>query len=188
MYKSVAVFCGSKNGNDPLYEQHAKELGILLAQNEISLIYGGGSKGLMGAIANSVLNQQGQVIGVLPELLRSREHQHENLTTLHVVEDMHARKKMMYDLCEAAVVLPGGVGTLDELFEMVTWNNLTIHDKKIILLNSAGYYNFLLGHINQMQSQGFLYEDWRTMIEVFDTPYSIIDGWASNKNYNRHVR
>src|SRR5919112_2402982 len=160
MYTSVAVFCGSKNGSEPLYEQHAKELGTLLAQNNITLIYGGGNRGLMGALANAALEQQGEVIGVIPEILSSREHQHDKLSRLHVVEDMHARKKMMYDLCEAAIVLPGGVGTLDELFEMVTWNNLTIHDKKIIVLNSAGYYNNLLGHINVMQTQGFLYDDW----------------------------
>jgi len=184
MYKSVAVFCGSKNGNDPLYEQHAKELGILLAQQKIKLVYGGGNTGLMGAVANAALEQGGEVVGVIPEILTTWERQHNKLSALHIVEDMHTRKRMMYELSEAAIIMPGGNGTLDEMFEMVTWNALTIHDKKIILLNSAGYYNYLIGHINQMQSQGFLHDNWRKMIEVYDTPYSIIDGWVSNKNYS----
>jgi uncharacterized protein (TIGR00730 family) len=177
-YNSVAVFCGSRLGNDPLYQQHAKELGVLIAQKNITLVYGGGNNGLMGAVSNSVLEQKGKVIGVMPELLMKREQQHDQLTQLHVVADMHVRKKMMYDLCDAAIILPGGNGTLDELFEMVTWNTLTIHNKKIILLNTAGYFNHLLGHINHMQTEGFLYEDWKLMIDVYSTPDAIFAGWV----------
>lgn len=182
MYKSVVVFCGSKDGRDPLYLQHATTLGSLLAQQGITLIYGGGNNGLMGAVANAVLEQKGKVIGVIPELFNGREVKHETLTELHVVADMHVRKKMMYELAEAAIILPGGAGTMDELFEIITWNNLTIHDKKIVMLNTAGYYNSLISHIVQMQKQGFLYEDWRTMIEIYDTPGAIINAWALNKN------
>jgi uncharacterized protein (TIGR00730 family) len=181
MYKSVAVFCGSKIGNDPIYAQHAKDLGRLLVEHKIRLVYGGGHTGLMGVLADAVLQQNGEVIGVIPEMLKEQERQHTGITTLHIAVDMHARKKLMYDLCDAAIILPGGNGTLDELFEMVTWNGLSIHDKKIILLNTAGYYNYLISHINTMQANGFLYNDWREMLAVYETPDAIFSS-ASGKN------
>lgn len=181
-YTSVAVFCGSKNGNDPLFLQHAKELGELIAHHHIRLIYGGGGVGLMGAIADTVMLHGGTVTGVIPEVLVTRERQHHNITELKVVTDMHVRKKMMYELCDAAIILPGGNGTLDELFEMITWNTLKIHEKKIILLNSAGYYDHLITHINVMQQQGFLYEDWEERIFIFNDPASIFASLASDKN------
>jgi uncharacterized protein (TIGR00730 family) len=182
MFKSVAVFCGSNKGNDPIYMQHAKELGNLLCEHGIKLIYGGGNTGLMGAIANAVLDNGGEVIGVIPEMLTTMERQHLKITKLHIVDSMHTRKKMMYDLCDAAIVLPGGNGTLDEMFEMVTWNGLSIHDKKIILLNTAGYYNNLIGHINTMQVAGFLHNDWRETLAVYQTPDAIFGDLVSNKN------
>jgi uncharacterized protein (TIGR00730 family) len=175
MFKSLAVFCGSKNGNSPLYEQHAKELGKLIAENKVKLVYGGGNKGLMGAVADGVLQHGGYAIGVMPEILITWEQQHQSLSELHTVPDMHTRKRMMYDLCDAAIILPGGTGTLDEMFEMITWNTLNIHDKKIILLNSAGYYNSLLQHINRMFQEGFLYSDLRESIMVYNTPDAIFD-------------
>ncbi len=104
MYKAVAVFCGSNIGNDPIYEQHAKEVGKLLSERKITLIYGGGNTGLMGAIANAVLEHDGKVIGIIPEILKQRERQHEKITELRIVLDMHARKKIMYDLCDAAII------------------------------------------------------------------------------------
>ena len=167
--KHVAVFCGSKNGNNPLFVADASRLGRLMAEKKITLIYGGGNKGLMGAIANAVMEHGGKAIGVIPEVLLEWEHQHEGITELHVVKDMHIRKKMMYELCDAAIVLPGGNGTLDELFEMLTWNTLNIHNKKIILLNSAGYYESLIDHIEKMTAEGFLYEDWRKRLIVADS-------------------
>ena len=182
MFKAVAVFCGSKSGDDPIYEQHAKDLGILLAEKNITLVYGGGNSGLMGAIANAVLQYGGNVIGVIPEMLKERERQHEGISKLHIVNDMHARKKMMYDLCDAAIILPGGNGTLDELFEMVTWNGLSIHDKKIILLNTAGFYNNLISHINNMQMHDFLHSNWRDMMAIYKTPDAIFFGWDADKN------
>jgi len=185
MYRSVAVFCGSKNGNDPIYEQHAKELGKLLGEHNITLVYGGGNTGLMGAVANAVLAQGGKVIGIIPEILKDRERHHLGITELNIVPDMHSRKKKMYDLCDAAIILPGGNGTLDEMFEMATWNTLTIHHKKIILLNTAGYYNNLIAHINSMQANGFLHGDWRNMLAVYDTPDAIFFGWGGDKNQNR---
>lgn len=164
--KRIAVFCGSKNGNNPLFQADASRLGKLIAESGIILIYGGGNKGLMGAVANGVMDHGGKVIGVIPEILLEWEHQHEGITELHVVKDMHIRKKMMYELCDAAIVLPGGNGTLDELFEMLTWNTLNIHNKKIILLNTAGYYQHLVSHIEQMAQEGFLYENWQDRLIV----------------------
>jgi uncharacterized protein (TIGR00730 family) len=164
--QQLAVFCGSKEGRNPLYMQVAADLGRLMAARGITLVYGGGNKGLMGAVANGVMDHGGKAIGVIPEVLIAWEHQHEGLTELHVVPDMHVRKKMMYELCDAAVVLPGGHGTLDELFEMLTWNTLNIHNKKIILLNTAGYYTSLIEHMRVMTAQGFLYDNWEERLIV----------------------
>ena len=175
--KRIAVFCGSKSGSDLLFEQDAKALGRLMAERNITLVYGGGNKGLMGAVANSVMEGGGKVIGVIPELLLAWEHQHEGITELHVVSDMHTRKKMMYDLCDMAVVLPGGNGTLDELFEMLTWNTLQIHNKKIILLNTAGFYDPLVTHLQAMWQKGFLYENWQERLLVYDTPAAAISAF-----------
>ena len=173
MYKSLAVFCGSKSGANPLYKSHALSLGKMIADNKIKLIYGGGSVGLMGDIADSVMQNGGEVVGIIPELLLAWEQQHNNITELIVVPDMHVRKKMMYNLCDAAIILPGGNGTLDELFEMITWNTLKIHSKKIFLLNSDGYYNHLILHINHMLQEGFLYEDWQERLIICDSPEAI---------------
>ncbi len=171
---SIAVFCGSKAGVHPLYEQHAAALGKLMAEKNITLIYGGGNKGLMGAVANAVMDNGGKVVGVIPKVLIEWEAQHEGITELRVVEDMHVRKKMIYELCDVAVILPGGNGTLDELFEMLTWNNLNIHNKKIILLNSGGFYDHLIGHIDNMATQGFLYGNWRERLIVCSDPEEAI--------------
>jgi uncharacterized protein (TIGR00730 family) len=173
LIKSLAVFCGSKPGTDPLFELHAKELGLLLAEKNITLIYGGGNKGLMGAVANAVMEKGGSVIGIIPELLLEWEAQHEGITELIVVPDMHIRKKKMYELCDAAVILPGGNGTLDEMFEMLTWNTLNIHDKKIFLLNTNGFYTHLIAHLQTMYEQGFLYEEPSHRIEVVNNPLEI---------------
>lgn len=172
-YKNIAVFCGSKSGNNPLFVEHAKQLGQLFAQHNITMIYGGGSVGLMGAIANEIMQKGGEVVGVIPEILVAREQQHKGITKLHVVPDMHVRKRMMYEMCDAVIVLPGGYGTLDELFEVITWNNLKIHEKKIILLNSAGFYTHLIEHLKIMQHEGYLYENWEDKILVVDEPIAI---------------
>ncbi|HMO31977.1 MAG TPA: TIGR00730 family Rossman fold protein [Lacibacter sp.] len=182
--RSLAVFCGSRSGADPLYEQHARELGTQLARNGITLVYGGGSKGLMGAVADAVMEGGGTVIGVIPEVLVQWEHQHEGITQLHVVPDMHTRKKRMYELCDAALVLPGGNGTLDELFELLTWNTLQIHNKPIFLLNSNGYYRHLAAHMEQMYRQEFLYEPPADRMLMVDNPAQLFSGplsFASDK-------
>lgn len=164
--KKLAVFCGSKSGNNPLYLAEATKLGKLMAANEIGLVYGGGGKGLMGAVADAVILGGGNIIGVIPKILLEWEAQHTGVNDLRVVNDMHERKKLLYELCDAALILPGGNGTLDELFEMLTWNTLKIHSKKIVLLNCGGYYNHLIAHINSMFEQGFLYADWQERLIV----------------------
>ncbi len=173
--ESVAVFCGSKTGNNPLFLQHAIELGRHLALLKLKLVYGGGKVGLMGAIADAVLQHGGTAMGVIPKVLIEREVQHEGLTELAVVPDMHSRKKMMYDMSDAAIILPGGMGTLDELFEMVTWNQLKIHDKKIYILNSGGFYDHLYSHLYQLEKEDFLYEPVGERLILCHTPVEIFN-------------
>ncbi len=172
--QSLAVFCGSKNGVNKIYLQHAIELGRIMATHNIRLVYGGGSVGIMGTIADEVLLNGGKVIGVIPQVLVDWEREHKSLSELLVVDNMHTRKKKMYDLCDAAVILAGGFGTLDEFFEMVTWNQLSIHDKRIYIINSGGFYNHLIGHINQMQQEEFLYEAARERLTVLNEPSELI--------------
>jgi len=173
--KSIAVFCGSKSGKNPVYEKHAAELGDLIAACGIQLIYGGGNVGLMGVLANSVLAKGGKVTGVIPKVLIEGERQHKGLTELVISDNMHARKKMMYELSDAAIILPGGYGTLDEFFEMITWNQLNIHNKKIYLLNSEGYYAHLVFHLKQMEKEGFLYDPFESRVKLCSTPSEIIN-------------
>jgi uncharacterized protein (TIGR00730 family) len=166
----VAIFCGSKNGNNPLYTQHAEELAKILAEFRIELVYGGGKKGLMGTVADTVMKQSGIVRGVIPQVLVDWEHQHQGISELLVVDDMHIRKRKMYDLCDAAVILPGGFGTLDELFEIVTWNQLSLHDKKIFVLNSGGFYNHLLQHMRFVADEGFLWGKLNELMVILNEP------------------
>lgn len=173
--EAVAVFCGSKTGSNPLYMEHAAELGKYLAMLQLKLIYGGAKAGLMGAVADAVLSNGGSVMGVIPKVLTESEHQHDGLTELAVVPDMHSRKKMMYDMSDAAIILPGGFGTLDELFEMLTWNQLKIHDKKIYLLNSAGFYSHLINHLRALEKENFLYEPVEHRIIVCNTPVELFN-------------
>ncbi|MGZ5253371.1 MAG: LOG family protein, partial [Flavitalea sp.] len=157
--QSVAVFCGSKPGKNKVYMQDAAELGKLIAILNLKLIYGGGKVGLMGALADAALENGGNVMGIIPKLLIEWEQQHENIQELAVVPDMHTRKKMLFEMSDAAIILPGGFGTLDEMFEMLTWNQLKIHDKKIYILNSGGFYDHLQNHLRMMEREGFLYEE-----------------------------
>jgi uncharacterized protein (TIGR00730 family) len=167
---SIAVFCGSKLGNDPLFAQHTVELGQLIAARNLRLVYGGGKAGLMGLIADTALAGGAPVLGIIPELLMVWEQYHTGITELRTVADMHVRKKMMYEHCDAAVILPGGFGTLDELFEMLTWNQLKIHNKPIFLLNTSGFYTSLIEHLRNLEKQGFLYDRLDDRITVCDTP------------------
>src|SRR6201996_1615713 len=173
--KCIAVFCGSKTGKNPLFAQHTAQLGKLLAAKNLKLVYGGGRAGLMGIIADSVMAGGAPVLGVIPELLKEWETYHKGITELRTVTDMHVRKKMMYEHCDAAVILPGGFGTLDELFEMLTWNQLKIHSKPIYVLNSGGFYNHLKIHLQQMQNEGFLYDDIEERICFCETPVEVFN-------------
>ena len=172
--KAIAVFCGSKSGNNPLFEEHTRELGYLLAEKNISIIYGGGNKGLMAAVANAALEKNGKVIGIIPKVLKDWEHQHDGLTELHIVETMHTRKQLLYDKCDAAIILPGGYGTLDEVFELLTWNQLSIHNKKIFFLNSDGFYDHLVAHINRMMQEDFLYGNPDEKMTILNDPKEIL--------------
>ena len=171
---SLAVFCGSKSGNNPLFEAHAKTLGHILANKNITLIYGGGNKGIMGAVANAVLEKNGKVIGIIPHLLTEWEHHHQGITELMIVDDMHIRKKLLYEKCDAAIILPGGFGTLDELFEMLTWNQLSIHNKGIFILNTSGFYDHLLAHAKIMQRENFLYDSLEERLTILSSPEEIV--------------
>ena len=173
--KAIAVFCGSKLGNNPLYEEHTRTLGKLLAEKNISIIYGGSNRGLMGAVANSALEKKGRVTGIIPELLQTQEALHTSLTETHVVDGMHTRKKMIYESCQAAIILPGGYGTLDEVFEMLTWNQLKIHSKKIFILNTAGFYDHLVAHITRMHDEGFLYNHPLEQLTVINEPAALFN-------------
>ncbi|ASK32680.1 Rossman fold protein, TIGR00730 family [Chryseobacterium sp. T16E-39] len=156
MLRKVAVFCGSSLSNKEIYHENAIQLGQLLASNNIELVYGGSDTGLMGILASAVIDNGGTVIGVLPDFLKKREIAHNKLSQLIVVNTMHERKAMMNELSDAFIALPGGLGTLDELFEMLTWLQLGLHQKQIILLNIDGFYDPLLAFLQTMSDQKFL--------------------------------
>ena len=164
--KRVTVFCGSSSGTEEIYEVKAKELGGKLAKEKIELVYGGANVGLMGAIANEVLSEGGTVIGVLPNFLKSKEIAHEKLTQLILVDTMHERKTKMNDLCDGVIALPGGFGTLEEFFEMLTWGQLGLHKKPIGILNINGFYDDLINLLDTMVRNGFLKEVNREMVLV----------------------
>ncbi|MDG1428570.1 MAG: TIGR00730 family Rossman fold protein, partial [Crocinitomicaceae bacterium] len=154
--KSITVFCGSSPGTNPRFLEQATQLGEALAQRDISLVYGGADIGLMGAIANGTLAANGKVIGVLPAFLQTREIAHQGLTELIVVKSMHERKTKMNDLCDGIIALPGGFGTIEELFEILTWVQLGLQNKPIGVLNVDGYFDSLITFIQSMVDNGFL--------------------------------
>ena len=154
--KRITVFCGSSDGSEYIYKAQAALLGKTLATREIELVYGGAKIGLMGAVADAVLQYGGKVTGVLPYFLSGKEVAHEGLTELILVDTMHERKALMHDLCDGIIALPGGYGTMEELFEMLTWGQLGLHNKPIGLLNINGYYDGLIELIQGMADKGFL--------------------------------
>jgi hypothetical protein len=159
--RSVCVYCGSNAGNKPLYAERAIALGTCLANEGLSLVYGGGNVGLMGIVADAVLGAGGEVIGVIPEQLVGWEVAHKGLTRLEVVANMHERKARMFDLADGFVALPGGFGTLDEMFEMLTWRQLGIGDKPCAFLDVDGFYAPLLAMMDRMVEERFLHPDQR---------------------------
>ncbi|QIY90901.1 LOG family protein [Chryseobacterium gallinarum] len=178
--KSITVFCGSSFGSDNIYREQAFLLGQTLAQQNIQLVYGGADVGLMGTIADGALNEGGKVVGVLPYFLQSKEIAHKNLTELILVETMHERKTKMNELCDGVIVLPGGYGTLEEFFEMITWAQLGLHKKPIGILNIDGFYDDLIRLVRHMVDKGFLKQVNRDMLLISDTIDELLE---KMKNY-----
>jgi hypothetical protein len=169
----ITVFCGSRPGKNPYFINLAKELGSLLAKENIHLIYGGASIGLMGAVADSVLENKGKVTGVITTLLNPIEG-HTGLTDLRIVENMHDRKNMMYELGDAFIIMPGGFGTMDEFFEIVTWSQLNIHKKPIGILNAHSYYDKLIALFENMLEERFIHEEHQKLYFEEKTPSEIL--------------
>jgi hypothetical protein len=170
----LCVFCGSKPGDNPAYAEAAAALGHMLAEQRIGLVYGGASVGLMGVIADATLQAGGDAIGVIPQSLVDKEIAHPDLTQMHIVSGMHERKALMADLSDGFIALPGGIGTLEELFEIWTWAQLGMHSKPCVLLNVAGYYNQLIGFLDQMTQAGYLKESSRSMLRIASNPVEAI--------------
>lgn len=164
MIKSLCVYCGASVGTLPVYADAARVLATAMVERDIALVYGGGNVGLMGIIADEVLQRGGDVTGVIPTALVDREVGHQGLTRLHVVDTMHQRKAMMAELADGFIAMPGGIGTLEELFEVLTWSQLGFHDKPIGLLNVGGFYDGLITFIDHIASQGFLRTHHRQLL------------------------
>lgn len=173
--KSIAVYCGSSPGARPEYTEAARQLGKLLASRAITLIYGGGDVGLMGVIANAVLEHKGTVVGVITRHLADKELAHHGVSSLHVVNTMHERKALMAELADAFIAMPGGIGTLEELAEVMVWTQLGLHPKPSGLLNVASYYDSLLQLFNTMVDQQFLAAEQLHSLTVSDDPATLLD-------------
>ena len=191
--KSIAVFCGSSEGASSDYREGAIRLGHELARRRITLIYGGANVGLMGAVADAVLERGGKVIGVLPYFLRDREIAHHGLTELIMVDSMHERKAKMAELADGFIALPGGPGTLEEYFEVFTWGQLGLHRKPCGLFNIRHYFDPLLAMFDTMERERFMKPEYRAMVITDDTPEGILDQFANDeapaaKTYHRGQR
>ncbi len=172
---SICVYCSSRNAVAEKFQIAAHDLGTQLAKRGKQVIYGGGRLGLMGIVADAALAAGGKVCGIIPELLKAREVQHTGLTELHIVPDMHSRKRMMVERADAFVILPGGLGTLDETFEIVTWKMLKLHDKPIILVNIDGYWDELIVLLNKTVSETFTRPDDIQLLTVVPTVALALD-------------
>jgi hypothetical protein len=181
LIKRICVFCGSNPGNNPEYVKAAHALGECIAKSGAELVYGGGNVGIMGEIANAVLAGGGRAIGVIPKTLVDKELAHRSLTELRVVNTMHERKALMSELSDAFIALPGGIGTLEEFFEVLTWAQLGFQKKPCGLLNIAGYYDHLIAFIDKMVSEGFLNESHRELMVIEKDPDAIIEKLKSHK-------
>ncbi len=174
--RSLCVFCGSRGGSHPAFEEAAREMGRHLGERGIRLVYGGGSLGLMGALADACLEAGGEVVGVIPDFLMSLELGHRGVTQLEIVPDMLARKQRMAELSDGFLTLPGGIGTLDELFEMLTWTRLDLHRKPSGLLNVAGYYDELIAFCHRTQVEGgFISAENAANLIVSDSAAGIVE-------------
>lgn len=168
-FRRICIYCGSAPGDDPLFAETARQVGTYLAQHGIGVVYGGGRIGLMGQVATAALAAGGEVFGVIPHKLQQAEVAHGGLTELFVVDSMHARKMIMAQLSDAFIALPGGFGTLDELFEITTWNQLGYHEKPVGILNVAGYFDLLLRFIDHAAGRGFVRPGHRAILKSGST-------------------
>ena len=173
--KNICVFCGSSPGARLEYASSARQLGALLAERGLTLIYGGGNVGMMGQLANAALENGGQVTGIIPEAIADMEVAHTGLSDLRVVDSMHTRKALMAELADGFIALPGGWGTLEEFVEVLTWAQLGFHAKPCGLLNVSGYYGSLLAFINHTADQQFIQPEHRELILVEKTPVALLD-------------
>jgi uncharacterized protein (TIGR00730 family) len=173
--KRACIFCGSSPGARPAYTEATEDLGRLLVEHDIALVFGGASVGLMGRLADTVLSEGGEAIGVIPQSLVDREIAHLGLTDLHVVDTMHERKGLMADLADAFVALPGGLGTLDELFEIYTWAQLGMHRKPIAILNVEGYFDGIAAFLEHAVAERFVRADHREMLIVEEEPAPMLE-------------
>ncbi|MBU4316872.1 MAG: TIGR00730 family Rossman fold protein [Proteobacteria bacterium] len=177
--KRICVFCGSNPGANPRYVQTAKALGRVMAEKSLGLVYGGASVGMMGEIADAVLQAGGDVIGVIPKFLVDKEVSHEHLTDLRVVNSMHERKMLMADLSDGFIALPGGLGTIEEFFEVVTWAQLGMHGKPCGLLNVAGYFRMLVEFLEHAVQERLIRAEHRSMILMDENPRALLEKFDS---------
>ncbi len=172
-HHTICVFCGSSNGNDEAYSQQAEKLGTLLAKSGHRLVYGGANVGTMNTLANAALTAGGEVVGVIPKLLAEKVV-HPKLSKLLTVDSMHLRKSKMYSLSDGFIILPGGLGTLDELFECLTWRQLNLHRKPIGLLNLNGYFNNLIAFLKHAQTSGFIQQKYLDNLIISEQPEQLL--------------
>lgn len=176
--RKICVYCGSSPGNGNAYLEAAERLAEELVKRDFGLVYGGANVGVMGALANAVMEQGGQVVGIIPEALIRKEVGHPHLTELQVVDSMHERKAAMADQADGFVALPGGMGTLEELFEILTWAQLGFHHKPIGLLNVAGYFDPLVRFLDHSVDQGFISSNHRALLQIHQQPGELLDAFA----------
>jgi hypothetical protein len=179
--QSILVYCGANPGTKPIYKETAEKLGKVFAENNIRLIYGGGSVGLMGIIADAVLANNGQVTGIIPHFLDRLEVGHKSLPIMHKVETMHERKALMEKLCDGIITLPGGYGSMDELFEILSWSQLGLHQKPVGLLNLNGFYDHLLKQLDVMVEEGFLKAENRNLVIESDNIEDLMEKMSNFK-------
>jgi len=173
--KKICVYCGANFNGDPILSEAINQLAEIMVNQGITLIYGGGKVGVMGLVADAVLSKGGKAEGVIPQFLVDKEVAHDGLTELHIVENMHERKQLMSDLCDGYITLPGGLGTMEEFFEVLTWLQLGLHSKPVAILNINGYYDFLLKQLDVMVEQRFLKPVNRDLVISSADPIELID-------------
>lgn len=182
---SVAVYCGTAEKVDPAFKQAATDLGRIMAEEKVRLVYGGGLVGLMGLVSSSCAAAGGEVVGIIPEHIQEKEIPNEDLTELYVVDSMHTRKRMMVEKSEGFVALPGGFGTLDEIFEVLTWKYLGLHDKPVVFVNTKGFYTPLLKAIDHMVGSGFTPFWHRSLYQVVEEAHEVLPALCTQPEHIR---